>query len=356
MLNQKSHPWLHLIFACLFFISIIVQASPQQPFIEIAAHPAGELILLPSPDNTIIKDMPILAFRGLPAFGRHKLKLTSAFYSQQELNYLNLNAARIHSDLMRMKLASTKPNIERLKKKFKGGMGIIQGPAYDADHPEQAVEDRDWYKLITRLAAASLTDQAYAQYMCKENPCSKFDLNGQKNGSTSGWGGLLANQFESRRAFASFIDTELDKYLAWSKQLHAEPEVYFVGQTRLSSYIFDKGGFVIRLKRVSGGGLPTTGENLKNHPIFTAKIENPNMMGVLVKVNEVEAEKIVERMQGKQLFYVYKAKLSVADQSYNQQTKQLDFNRLLLDQTITSDVIEVFIGPELQDKLFDIPL
>ncbi|PHS26409.1 MAG: hypothetical protein COA83_03390 [Methylophaga sp.] len=229
-------------------------------------------------------------------------------------------------------------------------------PEYDSEHPEEAVEDRAWYSLITRLAAASLTDQAYQKYMCKDNPCSSSDFTGKNNGSIGRWGGILANQFESRRAFAAFMDTELNKYLAWAKQLSAEPEAYFVGQIRLSSYIFDEGGFAIRLNRLAGGALLTTGENLKNHPIFIGKTIQQQRGVVLVKVNETEAERIVERVHKKQLFLVYKAKLTVAEQSYNQETKQLNFNRLSFDQTITSDVIEVFIGPEVQDKLFDIPL
>lgn len=338
MLNPKSDPCLYLICACLFFISITVQASPQQPFIEIVAHPDGDLILLPSPDSTVIKGMPVMAFRGLPAFGRNTLKLTSDVYSKQQLNGLNRNAARIHSDLMRMKLAAIKPNITRLKNNFKGGsvFKITKGSQYYLEHPEHKLEDQTWYILITRLAAASLTEQSYAQYMCKDKkPCPNYNPKDQSRTPIGTWGGMQANQFEARRAFASFMDKELDKYLAWAEQLNAESEVYFVGTINLPSYAFDKGGFMIMPPRGSGGSLAT-------------KMVIPRKQS-LVKVNEAEAEKIVERAQGKQLFYVYKAKLTLPAKPFNTQ-------QLIFDQIITSDVIEVFVGYELEDKLFDIPL
>jgi len=323
---------------CLFFISIAIQAAPQKPFTAIAAHPDGELILLPSPDSTVIKGMPIMAFRGLPVFGRNTLKLTSAVYSKQELNQLNRNAARIHSVLMKIKLATIKPNVARLKNNFKGGSAftVTKGSKYYLEHPEHTEEDRIWYILITQLAAASLTEQSYAQYMCKDKqPCANFNPKDQSRTPIGTWGGRQATQFEARRAFASFMDQELDKYLAWAKQLSAEPEIYFVGNINLPSYDFNKGGFMIMPPRGSGGSLAT-------------KIVTPRKHS-FVKVNEAEAEKIVGRAQGKQLFYVYKAKLSPPAKPFNTQ-------QLVFDQTITSDVIEVFIGSELQDKLFDIPL
>ena len=333
MFNSK-----HLVYLCLFFISTTIQAAPQKPFTDIAAHPNGELILLPSPDSAVIKSMPVMAFRGLPAFGRNTLKLTSAVYSKQELDQLNRNATRIHSNLMKIKLATIKPNVERLKNNFKGGppSTVTRGSKYYLEHPEHAEEDRTWYILITNLAAATLTEQSYAQYMCKDKkPCANFNPKDQSRKPIGTWGGRRANQFESRRAFASFMDQELNKYLAWAKQLSAEPEVYFVGTINLPSYDFNKGGFMIMPPRGSGGSLAT-------------KIVTPRKHS-FVKVNEAEAEKIVGRAQGKQLFYVYKTKLTPPAKSFN--TQQLAF-----DQTITSDVIEVFIGSELQDKLFDIPL
>lgn len=62
----------------------------------------------------------------------------------------------------------------------------------------------------------------------------------------------------------------------------------------------------------------------------------------LIEVNEAEAEKIIERVQRKPLYFVYKTKLTVADKSYNSKTKQLVFHKLTFDQEFTSDV---FIGP-----------
>ncbi|PHS26416.1 MAG: hypothetical protein COA83_03425 [Methylophaga sp.] len=87
-------------------------------------------------------------------------------------------------------------------------------------YPFVEAEDRTWYILINSLAAASLTEQSYAQYMCKDKkPCANFNPKDQSRTPIGTWGGRQSNQFESRRAFASFMDKELDKYLAWAKQL-----------------------------------------------------------------------------------------------------------------------------------------
>jgi len=337
------------LLSALFTFSLLYFTSPAyaSPFIK----QGNNLLVLPSPDKATIKDLPIVAYRGLPLIGTHFLQLEGQSLTRQQYAKMQGNSAFVFSSLMKIKLASAPPNKKRLKENFNGKqqLTINQGMAGDI------LEDRQWYALITKLAAITLTDKAYAKYMCKTSPCTKNDLKG-KNQKFMYWGGFRANQFAARRTFFSFIDDELDNYLAWAKQLDAQPEVYMVGKTQLSLYQFDQGGFAVRLSPVGGSLLPTTGENLRHHPLFTAFIKDTRIPGVLVKVDEHNAEKIVERVRGKQLFYIYKAKLSVAEQSYDLQTKQLIFNRLLFDQTITSDVVEVFVGPELQDKLFDIPV
>ena len=342
MPKRLSFPSVSLLLLLLLSLSW----AYASPFVERGPN----LIVLPSPDKKIIKDLPIIAYRGLPVLGAHPLQPKTLKFKKQHLAAFRIEAARNFADLMRMKLATPPPDKKRLKENFNGK----EQHMLNAGLSGAVLEDRKWYALISRLASTTMTDEAYEKYMCKEKPCTAVDLKGKNKGFTQMWGGFGANQFAARRAFSSFVDTELDKYLSWAKTIPAEPEAYFVGKLYLSPYLFDKGGFVVHVKPVSGGLLPTTGENLRTHPVFIAR--TGKLPGVLVKVDEARAEKMVEHVRGKQLYYVYRAKLTVAGQSYNPKTKQLNFSRLLFDQTITSDTIEVFTDPELKDKLFDIPL
>ncbi|OUS17811.1 hypothetical protein A9Q88_02390 [Gammaproteobacteria bacterium 50_400_T64] len=344
--------------------TVNLRPKPEKPSPDINLNNSGNIILLSSPDNQTIKDIPLFSYKGLPALTAYGPKLTPDLSAEIHAT------GSVYANLMRMKFATMELNSIRLKENFSGG--VFASPTKIGSTKQEGVNnviDQHWYKLIAKLATDSLTDQSYTQYMCKK-PCSHGELQKRRRlSNTIGrWGGILADQFEARRAFTSFIDDELNKYLAWAKQLDAEPEVYFIGKTMLSPYSFKKGGFYLRLNPVQTGPLPIS-ENLKQHPAFNVEVENGNerivsmhkgMAGKFVKVNDVEAEKIVARVQKKMLYYVYKSKLTIADKSYSDMFgdggKHLN-NHFSFDQTITSNKIEVFIGPpELNDKLFDIPL
>lgn len=331
MLNQKYHLFLTPLIACLFIC-----------FSHLATADEYGFVTLSSPDTKTINDLKILSFRGLPVTGSH-LKVQTMTAEQKK----TWRAGNIYTDLMRMKFTTTKPNAARLKQNFNSGTIT---PNYTFDE----FGDNAWYLLFSQLASSSLTDGAYTQYGCKKEPCDHAERARKGSPNIINWGGSQANQFESRRAFSTFIDTELNKYLTWTKSFDTQPEVYSVGKTHLSPYIFEKGGFAVKLFPANTV-LPIS-QNLNNHRIFKNQVEDSGYAGILVKVNEAEAEKIIERAQRKQIFFVYKTKLTIADKSYNQKTKQLMFHQLTFDQAFTSDVIEVFAGPELQDKLFDIPL
>lgn len=331
MLSQKYHSFLTAFISCVFIC-----------FSQLVVADDNSYITLASPDNNTLNDLKLPSFRGLPVFSGSRFKLQPA--EQRKM----LQTASAYNSLLQMKFATTKPNAARLKENFDSS-SILLRFKFDA------LGDNAWYSLLSQLASSTLTDQAYTQYGCKKDPCDRTELQWKGPNVTIKWGGSLANQFESRRAFGSFIDTELDKYLSWADSLDPQLEAYRIGITGLSPYIFEKGGFLIKIA-ARGGVLPTSG-NLLEHPVFKNQVRSGRYSGILVKVNEAEAEKMIDRVQAakKRLYFVYKTKFTIADKSYQPETKG-PLHNLIFDQEFTSDVIEVFIGPELQDKLFDIPL
>jgi len=326
----------------------------------------GEQITINLFDNSYPEKLKLSAFRGKMRIGKLNTYLLDDYYQKRSkevyrtrkqrhtLKQLNNQSLELYLRLWSIKQALVTLNKQQLK--------IWANEQPDSETKQEQQKIIAWTKMAHYLAKNALSMPVYAKYFCENPDCKsqkykKFKKQGfsLKNNTNLHhnpiWSGN-GNPFEARRSFKRFIDKEFAEIVEWSKNFTFNNEIYVVGQTNISDYQFDKGGFYFHIT-LPYSRFIAFNKNHKGKGVFK---EESTGKGIFVKVPIEQAKALKNKVQRKDLHYAIRGILKITDGSYFSGTKILNVSNVQFDFEIISDTFEVFIDNGLTEKLIEIPV
>ena len=332
----------------------------------------GEIMIIPSPQSESIEDLALATFQGVlrlgqPQFYSDGRKLDRNQYNQtmskrKALEFRLKEDLQTFFTLYAIKAAPLPKDLDAIKASYVPGAMLENTNITQVKHLEGY-----WAVTLKNLAARTFMPPEFSKYFCKDaTQC--LPLHMPKNSGSyqqkirqAIWGGRLGGEFKEMKAFQAFMDNDAQTFLDWSASIILE-QAYMVGKVSLGEYDFNAGGFLLKgLSPIqAAGGVTIEYAVDQEESIFKPNYTAPGQSyqkGILVKMDPEKAETFIKELQAKgnsrQLFYVYKVKLSTKldQQAYDNTNYHL---MIKFYQQPLSRTIEFYYDDALTDKLFEI--
>ncbi|NHE55759.1 hypothetical protein [Cyclobacterium plantarum] len=218
-------------------------------------------------------------------------------------------------------------------------------------------------QYIKETMASHLENSLRYRYFCnsKKYDCGMTDGNYSDFDHAKEWGGDSEDVFRIRQTYLNFVKEDYLKDLyTWASAFMQEgEEYYFVSESRLGEYDFNKEAFEFHLSLPHGGGLSDVAPKYSvfrfSNTIFPDDHTNTRC-SLPVSIDEVE--KIYELYGGRSntsgktipIYVVYKMRLHIKEVNLKV-SAQNQKPHLVFDVSMVDDEVDVFFDEKLNNKV-----
>ena len=324
----------------------------------------GEYITVQPLDKDTFNPLYVPSYKGIP-----RLVLTPSYkkveatiliknavirrFSNDMLIYHNLRLLDLMAEHVTEKnLKIDTSNEPSFRSKSRRDLYSFQGKTRPSDSGSRSYTYVPRYHIQSLVT--TLLPSVHNSYFCVVEQCSGT----QFQRSVMQWGGYTNNnEFKSRRAYYSFVETEVPKLQAWAKSLSSES--YLVGIVGLGDYDFDRKGFELLIRAPKDISKQFFyAPRIKEKRIFSQAEHNGRPF--FFAISEADAEtlqlqtKINYRSSG--LYFVVKAEVYNANYASGGRTHDQTYPGVNLAYDVTGSIIEFYTDELLTNKVFEAPI
>lgn len=329
----------------------------------------GEIRVIESPSLENIEAFIVPTFRDLLRLGYprayynkklDRMELANTGLQRKNLEFMLKDGLEIYFSLASMETAKNTMDLEKIRAAFRPGFALE-----DINAQYAKTIDSYWAIRLKEMGARHLKPESFEQYFCPDQePCLPLHMpkssgSYQQKLRQARWGGGQ-DEFAEMRAFNDFMDTQANQFVNWVDAVKLD-EVYMVGRTSLREYDFNAGGFVLKgIKAVSTGPVFFEYTASPEESLFRPNYQpegHSHATGILLPMSPEKGEALIKKLssqnRGRQLYYVYKAKIIAHFSETDMANTNFHMMVHYTQEPVTRN-IEFFTNDALTEKLFEI--